>query len=320
MTTPNQATGSMVSVIIPALNAADTLPSQLSALAAQTYDQAWEVLVADNGSSDSTKELVEQTAAHFPVPLRLVDASQRRGSCHARNTGAVASRGDLLLFCDADDVVDHDWIARGADALRAADLVAGATRELRSPIDPDAPLVHPDVWVGRPGNEVVISSNLGVRREFYFRAGGFDESLPPYGCHDIEFGLRVRKCGGEVAREPRMVVFFRRTTGTRALLRKVYRSGRTEPLVWDRHPDLFPRDRSLGVAVRQLAALPISLTRNAVRGTGEQPSQGARELVVRFGHVAAYLPGGTRSNDRPPLLLTPADDPRQTPHHEDTIR
>lgn len=303
-----------VSVIIPARNAAKVLPRQLDALAAQSFAGDWEVLVADNRSEDETAAVVRARADGFPTVLHLVDAGERVGSCHARNAAAVRSRGAVLLFCDADDVVDVDWVREGVAALEHADLAAGATRELRDPIDPQAPLVHPDLWVGRAGSEVVISSNLAVRRAFYFRAGGFDESLPPYGCHDIEFGLRVRKAGGRVVRASGMTVYFRRTTDPRALLRKVYRSGRTEPLVWDRHPDLFPgRRRSAGEAGRELASYPVEKLADLAHGRPLRPRQDAREFVVRLGHVAAYLPGGTRSRDTCARLLTPADDPLTRP-------
>lgn len=299
----------LVSVIIPAFNAAATLPEQLAALAVQTFDEAWEVLVADNGSSDETPRVVRAAAEDFPVSLNLVKAGDRQGAGHARNTGALNSRGEYLMFCDADDVVDRDWVRRGARALTNSDVVAGATRELRTPVDPAAPLVFPDVWAGRSGTEVVMSGNLAVRRSSYFRAGGFDESLPPYGGEDVEFSLRLHKCAAVVSRDSGMVVYFRRTTNTRTLLSKVYRSGKSEPLVWDRHPDLFTRSRTLRAATVSLVVYPAALLRGYRRGERLNSRQSAREFVVRAGHVAAYLPGGTRANDSAPQLLGASDDP-----------
>jgi len=93
-----------VSVVIPALNVADTIGDQLDALAHQTYAGAWEVVVSDNGSTDATRERVEVWRDRLPH-LRIVDSSRRRGVSPARNVGVEAARGDLVLICDGDDVV-----------------------------------------------------------------------------------------------------------------------------------------------------------------------------------------------------------------------
>lgn len=68
-----------VSVIIPSHNAAETLPHQLRALAQQKTTVVYEVIVADNGSTDSTFQLVKEMASTYPVPLRYADASTRGG-------------------------------------------------------------------------------------------------------------------------------------------------------------------------------------------------------------------------------------------------
>src|SRR5204862_175427 len=79
----------LVSVLIPVRNAARLLPDQLNALAAQDYDGPWEVVVADNGSSDGSASVARRLAGRLPS-LRVVDASGRRGAGPARNAGAAA--------------------------------------------------------------------------------------------------------------------------------------------------------------------------------------------------------------------------------------
>ena len=97
------------SVIIPVYNGANYITQQLDALAAQTGNPSFEVLVCDNGSTDDTRAVVESYNASYP--LRVVDASQRAGASHARNMGAVQAMGDVLIFCDGDDLVEPDWVA-----------------------------------------------------------------------------------------------------------------------------------------------------------------------------------------------------------------
>src|SRR5687767_27975 len=90
-----------VSVIIACLNAAETISGQLEALAAQTWSRPWEVIVADNGSSDDSRSVVERFRDRLPA-LRIVDASAKRGQPYALNVAAREARGTALAFCDAD--------------------------------------------------------------------------------------------------------------------------------------------------------------------------------------------------------------------------
>ena len=96
------------SVIIPALDAESVIDRQLSRLATQSFQQ-FEVIVADNGGSD---ELAELTRRWSPaLNIRHVNATARPGCGPARNVGVAAARSPALLFCDADDLVDVDWVA-----------------------------------------------------------------------------------------------------------------------------------------------------------------------------------------------------------------
>jgi glycosyltransferase involved in cell wall biosynthesis len=112
------------SVVIPARNASHHIRDQLSALAGQTYRGCWEIIVADNGSTDGTADCVREMADRLP-DLRVVDASRRRGPSHARNVGARAARGDYLLFVDADDRVRATWLTEMARAASDFDAIGG---------------------------------------------------------------------------------------------------------------------------------------------------------------------------------------------------
>src|SRR5438128_344226 len=86
-----------VSVIIPARDAAATIDRALRALAWQTIAEPFEVIVVDDGSSDSTAAVVEASA----VGARLV-AGEGSGPAAARNLGVAAASGEVLAFTDAD--------------------------------------------------------------------------------------------------------------------------------------------------------------------------------------------------------------------------
>src|SRR5438132_350110 len=113
------------SVVIPALNAAATLPATLAALQEQTCSD-WEAIVVDDGSTDDTPRVVEQHAVR-DSRIRLVRASSH-GVSAARNAGIAAATGAWLLFLDADDSLFpgalNAWHA-GVEADPAVDALCG---------------------------------------------------------------------------------------------------------------------------------------------------------------------------------------------------
>ena len=220
----------LVSVVIPVRNGAATLARQLEALANQTYQGRWEVVVADNGSTDGTVELVGEWTAKLPC-LRLVDASDRVSTNHARNVGAAAARGDLLGFCDADDVATRGWLAAMVVALRSYDLVGGRLDDgtLNDPVSrswrarPDADGL-PSALRFRP---YATSANLGMRAEVLRALGGWNEDFVRGGT-EVELCWRAQLAGYRLGYAPDAVMQYRYRTTRWAFAYQLYRYGRAE--------------------------------------------------------------------------------------------
>lgn len=212
----------VVSVVIPCLNGAATLARQLDALVAQECDHPWEVIVADNGSTDATARIVRGYADRG---VRLVDASERAGSNHARNRGVAEARGSLVLHCDADDVVHPGWMQAFADALLAgADWVGGTVRHVSA----DGRFRYEECELplsGFGGTRYAIGASCGYRRALWEQVGGFDETLSG-GYDETDFFIRIGLAGAVGTLVPAAVVDYVERDGLRALLRQQRSYGR----------------------------------------------------------------------------------------------
>ena len=115
-----------VSVVIPARNEAENLAELLPEIAAAAGELAYEVVIADDGSTDGTAAMVLRMAAQG-LPVRRVEHRRSLGQSAALYTGVMAARGDLVLTLDGDGQNDprplKDFIQRFAD--RRIGLVAG---------------------------------------------------------------------------------------------------------------------------------------------------------------------------------------------------
>jgi len=96
----------MISIVIPALNEEKFLPDCLESLRNQDYAGEYEIIVADNGSRDRTVEIARSFGA------RVVICSEKKGVAYARQAGADAAIGDIIVQADADTVYPRHWLAR----------------------------------------------------------------------------------------------------------------------------------------------------------------------------------------------------------------
>jgi glycosyltransferase involved in cell wall biosynthesis len=186
-----------LTVVIPCLNAAATLGAQLEALAAQQWNQPWEIVIADNGSTDDSLAVIQKYQQRLSN-LRIADASARRGQPYALNVGAVAAAGEGLAFCDADDEVAPGWVAAMGEALAHHDCVAcridftklnpawleEIVQDHEQQRDGLLRAWYPPYLCHAGGG------TLGVKKWLHEAVGGFDESLPY--CHDTDYCFKVQ--------------------------------------------------------------------------------------------------------------------------------
>ncbi len=214
-----------LSIIIPCYNAATTLGEQLAALANQTWEQPWEVIVADNGSHDDSRRVAADFLMRMPH-LRIVDAGARRGGAFARNEGARHARGTALAFVDADDVVAPGWVAAIGQALDRHPFVASRfdierlnqhswlSRTRRNPQADGLQRVSYPPYLPHAGG-----SGLAIERKLHEQVGGFDETLPRL--MDTDYCFRVQlQCQVPLTFVPEALVYVRYRDTLRGMLRQ----------------------------------------------------------------------------------------------------
>ena len=242
---PVYSTTPVCSVVIPTYNGAHVIGHQLEALAGQIDAPPFEVVVADNRSTDDLAAAIDQWRERLPR-LWIVAASRGQGVSVARNVGIEHATTDRILICDADDVVSPGWVRALYEGLEVHPLVSGPaeTKTLSGssadwvPID-DLSVGLYDTWSGRTYG---LGGNTGLRREVWERVGGYDEHYPA-GAEEIDFAWRAWDLGYRFGYAPDALLHYRIRTDLRGVLRQQYNSGRGTATLYAkfRPPQVTPK-------------------------------------------------------------------------------
>lgn len=237
----------VVSVVIPTHNRLALLSRVLDALAAQgkTRD-AMEVVVVADGCTDGTLAML---AARTDLHLRVLELPGD-GPAAARNAGAAAARGSLLIFLDDDVIPGKGFVGAHIAAHRRCPdaMVIGPY--------PPAPHTTPDLFrlrqrhwwtahfeeMARPGHRMrytdVLTGNLSVPAALWARLGGLD---PAYHAHeDYELGLRAIRAGVPLvfAADARALHFEHETMTVERSFRRAFEEGRADVMLAKRSPEV----------------------------------------------------------------------------------
>ena len=217
-------------VVVPYYQAPDALALTLAGLERQRYPRhLFEVIVVDDGS-DPPLKLPERS----PLDIRVIHQPDLGfGLARARNNGARAARGDIVVFLDCDMIPNDEWLAAHArwhhaasDAMsigfrRHLDVVGVSADDVRNrsgtldelfagrqwdrPEWIEAHMVRTAELTSSDDDlfRVASGGNLAMSRDFYWEVGGNDESFTQWGAEDIEFGYRAFTLGALLVPERR---------------------------------------------------------------------------------------------------------------------
>lgn len=297
----------MSSVVITAYNNAEHLAETLDALVAQTCDQPWEIVFADNGSTDGSQQIFADFAARNPeVAMVAIDASQYRGKSFALNAGIAKARSDRILVLDADDVPAAGWLQAMTDALGRHDFVTACNELERLNVGPTGRYRAPPadgVWrIPYPPYVLVTAgATMAFTRRLFDAVGGFDPDVYP---EDVEFCIRAALKGFEPQTVRGAILHYRLRGDLSAIYRQARCYHKTNVLVSSRYRALGPAQRGRWVALlRACRVAALVYLRWRLDPTDLRKGAGAYR---RLGLVAGQLAGMIAYRAGPSLGHPPA--------------
>jgi glycosyltransferase involved in cell wall biosynthesis len=273
----DQAGPAAVAVVIPTFNRAMKLADQLRALERQDYRGDWELLIADNGCMDDTADVVASFEGRLPV--RLIDASARRGPAAARNAAIAQSSADLVLFLDDDDYAAPTWLSRMVDSFDGpCDVLAGGVAYDFMRREKDRGAAFSGLL------PYGVGANLGIRRSVLESLGGFDPTLRI--AEDVDLCWRAQLQGFTFARNLEAVVYRRPRGSLFELFSQKFGYGQADVELFVRYR-AHGMKRSLLDSVRVVARLLLTSPHVLRRRTRSR-------WIARCGLLSGRLVGSIR--------------------------
>ena len=285
-----------VSVVIPVYNEERHMEACLASVLDQDFPtDSYEVIVADGGSTDRTREIVAETSAAHPA-VRLIDNPGRKQAA-GLNLAIIASRGEVIARQDGHAEWAPNHLRRSVELLRetGADNVGGRqvavgdgasgraiARAMSSPFGVGGARFR---YSGR--EEEMPTVFLGTfRRSAFERVGLFDEAYPPH--EDYELNERIRATGGRIVFSPDIRTRYHVRDGLLALARQYYRYGRGKVRVARASPGVI---RTYHLAAPALVATVPVTAAMLVTGRGRRLAAAGSALYAAACVVAAQQAG-----------------------------
>ncbi|HGY55688.1 MAG TPA: glycosyltransferase [Caldithrix abyssi] len=256
------------SVIIPSYNRADELSELFDSVRQLNFPKdSFEVIVADDGSTDETPKFIEETQAKNEFTLRYF-TQQKKGPGAARNLGMENAKGDFFIFIDSDVILPPDWLKNIEEAVNReqADAFGGPDTYLKS----FPPLLKAINYTmtsfittgglrGKKGKMLAKyyprSFNMGLSRELWQKIGGFH---PRYYGEDIEFSHRIINAGARVIFIESAFLYHKRRTNLRKFFTQVYRMGSARIFLYKIDPAMLEPLHAIP-ALAALAAVLVAV-------------------------------------------------------------
>lgn len=228
-----------ISVVVPTYRRPALLAACVRSLAQQDLaPERYEVVVVNDGSDDATTEVVQRSAQNTAF-LSYIDLPSNRGPAAARNQGANASQGKVILFVDDDIVAPPDLLSThlryhqsGDDRLGVVGLVEWLPTLRTTPFmrwldTTDLQFAYWRMKEGlvEPPWDAFYTCNLSLPRAILAQVGGFDERFPYAAYEDAELAIRLSKVGFRLEYRPKAVAWHAREMTLQSFCERMKRVG-----------------------------------------------------------------------------------------------
>jgi glycosyltransferase involved in cell wall biosynthesis len=252
-------------VIIPAYNAAVTLPACLEAVRSQSGSLGTlvELIVVDDGSNDETAAVACRYSARV-----LSEAKQ--GPAAARNLGARNAAGDLVLFTDADCIPASDWVEQLTAPFADLEVVGvkGAYRTWQRRLT--ARFVQAeyeekyDRMRGLERIDFVDTYSAAYRKSIFLENSGFDPTFPRASGEDIEFSYRLSEKGYRLVFAPQAIVYHQHPATMMAYFRRKFYVGYWRVRMYRLHPEKMVGDSHTPQSLKLQMGLTLGIIVSAL--------------------------------------------------------
>jgi glycosyltransferase involved in cell wall biosynthesis len=222
----------MISIVIPAYNVEKNIGACLDALIAQS-DADTEIIVVDDGSTDATRTIAEAKGVR-------VLTQKNCGAASARNAGAIAAHGELVLFIDGDCVPKENWLAAMRAPFAAPEIIgAGGMKQTQQRgIIPRFIQMEFDYRYDRERKlhhiDFIDSGTAAYRREVFLQNRGFDTTLAD--AEDVDLSYRLAARGYKMAFASDAIVYDPHPESLIDYLRRKYAYAFWRTQVYARYP------------------------------------------------------------------------------------
>jgi glycosyltransferase involved in cell wall biosynthesis len=233
----------MVSVVIPAYNAENTIGRCLESLMKQDSTEEYEVIVIDDGSIDSTPKIVSKFSK-----VKLIK-QKNAGPASARNKGASAAKGEFILFTDADCVPMKNWITEMISPFRENREIVGVKgsyKTLQKEITARfVQLEYEDKYTYMINDDFIDfidTYSAGFKKSVFLEMNGYDTDFPVACAEDIELSYRLSKKGYKMVFNHDAVVYHIHPAKLTDYLKKKYKFAYWRMLALKKNPDKTRKD------------------------------------------------------------------------------
>ncbi len=235
------------SIVIPLYNRPEEISELLQSFVKQNFMQDFvtnpnfEIIIVEDGSTITSRDIVESYIDRLPIQYLT---KENGGPASARNFGVGHSSGEWLIFLDSDTVLPEGWLSAvdsatsgDIDAFGGADRASDDFTPIQKAINYSMTSLFTTGGIRGAGKSLEKfhprSFNMGVKREFFDRVGGFSSDMR-FG-EDIDLSIRLFEAGARCVLVPDAWVYHKRRVDFRKFFRQVRASGGARVVLSKKH-------------------------------------------------------------------------------------